>query len=153
MKREVTLTHEFVEFIPDVLKDRTIYVSIKFATVVHKCFCGCGNEVVTPLSPTGWRLTFDGVSISLDPSIGNWSFDCKSHYWIRSNRVRWAARWSQGEIDAIRFRQRSAKEGYFDTADNAAGGATGGDSGSCGGGKERRGVWRKLKKWWAHPKK
>src|SRR5271169_6442975 len=117
MRQEKTLTHEFVEFIPDVLKEGTLYVSMQYATVVHKCCCGCGREVVTPLSPTDWKLIFDGKSISLDPSIGNWSFDCKSHYWIRGGKVRWARRWSQAEIDAARAADHFAKERYFDTAD------------------------------------
>ncbi|WP_353963011.1 DUF6527 family protein [Streptomyces sp. NBC_00365] len=36
--------------------------------------CGCGRKVVTPLAPQEWKLTLDGVSVSLHPSIGNWSF-------------------------------------------------------------------------------
>jgi len=71
MRQEKPLTHEFVEFIPDVLKDGTLCVSMEYATVVHKCCCGCGKEVVTPLSPTDWNLIFNGKTISLDPSIGN----------------------------------------------------------------------------------
>ncbi len=71
MKRETALTHEFVEYIPEHLKDGTVYVSIPFATAAHKCCCGCGKEVVTPLTPTDWQLTFDGETISLEPSIGN----------------------------------------------------------------------------------
>jgi len=113
MSRKTILKHEFVEYIPDNLKDGTIYVSIKFATVVHKCCCGCGTEVVTPLSPTDWKLIFDGETVSLDPSIGNWSSACKSHYWIRRNRVKWAARWSQEEIDEVRSHERLAKESYY----------------------------------------
>src|SRR5689334_20006073 len=118
MKREKTLALEFVEYIPDELRDGTIYVSITFATVVHKCCCGCGNQVVTPLSPTDWKLIFDGVSISLDPSIGNWSFDCKSHYWIRCNRVKWVPRLSRSEIEAGRSHDRMAKGKYFDSTKN-----------------------------------
>ena len=87
MKPEMLLTHEFVEFIPDELKEGIVYVSVMFATVAHKCCCGCGREVVTPLSPTDWKLIYDGQSVSLEPSIGNWSFACQSHYWIRGNRV------------------------------------------------------------------
>src|SRR5439155_2934574 len=98
MKRETTLTHEFVEYIPQDLKDATVYVSIPFATAAHRCCCGCGKEVVTPISPTDWQLTFDGETISLEPSIGNWSFECQSHYWIKRNKVKWARRWSQREI-------------------------------------------------------
>jgi len=82
MKRITHLTHEFVESFPGKLEDGKVYVSIKFATSTHKCCCGCGNQVVTPISRIGWKLIFDGESISLDPSIGNWSFPCKSHYWI-----------------------------------------------------------------------
>lgn len=113
MKRGKILTHEFVEFIPDVLKDGTLYVSMAYATAVHKCCCGCGREVITPLSPTDWRLIFDGRTISLDPSIGNWGFDCKSHYWIIRDKVKWARQWSQKEIDTGRTHDRQAKKRYF----------------------------------------
>jgi hypothetical protein len=41
----------------------------------------------SPLSPTDWKLTFDGVSVSLHPSDGNWSFPCRSHYRIEYNRA------------------------------------------------------------------
>src|SRR5205085_355428 len=94
MRNNNTLTHEFVEFIPDDLEEGVLYVSMQYATAAHKCFCGCGTEVVTPLSPTDWKLIFDGKTISLDPSIGNWGLDCQSHYWIRGNQVRWAGRWT-----------------------------------------------------------
>jgi hypothetical protein len=67
MKPDRVLNHEFVEFIPDELKEWTIYISIPYATVAHKCCCGCGTEVVTPLSPTDWKLTFDGESIFAGP--------------------------------------------------------------------------------------
>src|SRR5258708_5805367 len=102
MKQQPTLAHEFVEFIPDDLKESVVYVSIPYATVAHKCSCGCGKEVVTPLSLTDWKLIFDGKTISLYPSIGNWSFPCRTHYWIRENRVQWAENWSQERIDAGR---------------------------------------------------
>jgi hypothetical protein len=114
MKQEIVLTHQFVEFIPDELEQGTIYISIRFATATHLCCCGCGNKVVTPIRPTDWKLMFDGKTISLDPSIGNWSFECKSHYWIRNNGVKWARRWSQEEIDAGRGRDGAAKEEYFE---------------------------------------
>jgi len=118
VKREVRLRHEFVEYIPLALSDNTIYVSIPFATAVHKCVCGCGNQVVTPLTPTDWKLTFDGETISLDPSIGNWSFDCRSHYWIRQNRVKWAPQWSNKEIESGRAYDRLAKDEHFSRATN-----------------------------------
>jgi hypothetical protein len=107
------LSHRFVEFIPEKVEEATIYVSIEYATATHLCCCGCGYEIVTPISPTGWSLTFDGESISLNPSIGNWSLPWKSHYWIRSNRVRWAKRLSREEIEAGRAREKESKEKFF----------------------------------------
>jgi len=92
------LTHKFVNQIPEILEDNVIYVSIPFETVIHKCCCGCGREVVTPLSPTGWSLTFDGETITLSPSIGNWNFECKSHYFIRNDKVVWARLFNKFEI-------------------------------------------------------
>ena len=103
------LKHEFVEFIPDELASNTIYISIAFATVAHRCCCGCGSEVVTPLSPTDWKLTFDGETVSLHPSIGNWSFPCQSHYWIDRNGIRWAERWPEERIASGRARDVAAK--------------------------------------------
>jgi hypothetical protein len=113
MKPPVTFKHEFVQFIPEELQEATIYVSIRFATVAHLCACGCKTKVVTPLKPTDWKLTFDGKTVTIDPSIGNWSFPCRSHYWIRNNKVQWAADWSQSRIDANREYDRRAKEKYF----------------------------------------
>ena len=119
MKQEIPLKHQFVEFIPEQLADSTLYVSMRFATVSHLCACGCGKKVVTPLKPTDWKLIFDGKTVSLDPSIGNWSFPCRSHYWIRNNKVRWAEDWSQSRIDAGRAYDRRSKERYL-SAENAA---------------------------------
>lgn len=107
------LRHEFVESVPDVLLEATLYVSIKYATTMHKCCCGCGNTVVAPLSPNDWLLTFDGETVSLDPSIGNWSFPCQSHYWIREDEVVWARRWSAREIKVARERERRGQKRFY----------------------------------------
>jgi hypothetical protein len=143
MKRETVLKHEFVEYIPNHLKDGMIYVSVTFGTVVHKCCCGCGNEVITPLSPTDWKLTFNGESISLYPSIGNWNFDCKSHYWITNNKVEWAKKWSEDKINAGRGQDSLNKRKYYNKK-------------SLFHNKEinekdkesKTNLWSMLKKWW-----
>ncbi len=113
MTPEIVLTHRFVCAIPEVLEERTVYVSIEFATAVHKCCCGCGREVVTPLSPMDWSLVFDGETVSLDPSVGNWNLPCRSHYWIRRNRVYWARGWSREQIEAGRTADARAKAEYY----------------------------------------
>lgn len=107
------LAHKFVEFIPEVLDEGVIYVSIAYGTVSHRCCCGCEREVVTPLSPTDWKLTFDGETVSLYPSIGNWNFPCRSHYWIRCNRVEWAEDWSDWQIETSLAKDRVRKNKYF----------------------------------------
>jgi len=111
--KQHTIQHEFVEFMPERLEEGTLYVSVHYATAVHKCCCGCGNDVFTPLSPADWKLTFDGRTVSLFPSIGNWSFACQSHYWIRNNRIEWARRWSQDEIEAGRAKDARRRQKQY----------------------------------------
>jgi hypothetical protein len=113
MKPEIVLEHEFVEFIPEEVKERTLYISKKYGTAVHKCCCGCGREVVTPLSPVGWQLTFNGKAVSLYPSIGSWNLPCQSHYLITNNKVVWAPQWSKEQIALGREHEARAKERYF----------------------------------------
>jgi hypothetical protein len=118
MKPELALAYEFVEFIPDDLKEQTLYISITYRTAVHKCCCGCEREVVTPLSPTAWQLIFDGKTVSLCPSIGSWSLPCQSHYFIRQNKVIWAPKWSKRQIERGRARETKARERYYADAQN-----------------------------------
>lgn len=107
------MKHEFVLQIPDQLESDVLYISIEFDLAIHKCFCGCGQEVVTPLSPAEWSLTYDGRSISLNPSIGNWNFPCKSHYWIRKGRVEWATRFTDEKIEAVRAKDKYDRERQY----------------------------------------
>ncbi len=92
------LEHRFVDLIPDEIEDGVIYISMQYCTAIHKCACGCGNEVVTPISPRDWKLFFDGVSITLSPSIGNWSFKCRSHYWIRNSEIQYLGQLKKSKI-------------------------------------------------------
>ena len=108
-----SIRHEFVDLIPDTIEDGVLYVSVMYATALHLCCCGCRLEVVTPLSPTDWSLTFDGDTVSLRPSIGNYSFPCRSHYFIERNRIRWASRPSDLMIAAERHRYNVAKQQYY----------------------------------------
>lgn len=107
------LEHEFVDYIPDDLVDGRLYVSVRFGTVVHLCACGCGEEVITPLGPSEWKMVFDGVSISLEPSIGNWGFQCRSHYWIDRNEIRWARSFGVLEVERVRKANRQRRNMYF----------------------------------------
>ena len=112
--KQSSLRHSFVEFIPERLDDGILYISQRYKTAVHKCCCGCGQEVVTPLGPTDWSLRVTGGSVTLHPSIGNWSFPCRSHYFIRSSRVVWAGSMTQHEIERSRARDHAYREAYFE---------------------------------------
>ncbi len=146
MKLRISLKHEFVEYIPKSLKEKTIYISIPFATAAHKCCCGCGNEVITPISPTDWQLIFDGQSISLNPSIGNWGFACQSHYWIERNTVKWAPQWSKDRIRAGRALDALVKEEYFNRTTKRSGHDEIADMPRAGS-QVKEGFWRKVTKW------
>lgn len=106
MMRISQIKPEFVDFIPETLAPGVLYVSKRYSTASHLCCCGCGLEVVTPLNPAKWRLTEINGSVSLSPSVGNWSFPCRSHYWISGDRVKWAAAMSAEKIAAVKARDR-----------------------------------------------
>ena len=89
MEKLRTIKHQFVDIMPDELEHGVLYISTTYATAMHKCACGCGERVVTPIKPTDWTLLWDGRSVTLDPSIGNRS-PCRSHYFIRAGRIVWA---------------------------------------------------------------
>jgi hypothetical protein len=107
------LRPKFVELIPEIVEPGILYISIEYCTATHKCVCGCGNDVVTPLSPTDWELTFDGDSVSLSPSIGNWGFPCKSHYWIKKNKITQAGKWPKWKIEQNRNTDFERKKEYY----------------------------------------
>lgn len=112
------LTHKFVTNIPSNLEEGVLYVSMEFMTAIHKCACGCRNEVVTPFSPTDWQLIFNGKTVSLYPSIGNWSFTCQSHYWIKNNKIQWAPKWTKKQIKTGREIDRFNKEEQYETKES-----------------------------------
>ena len=111
--RRTGLSYRFVEFIPERLEEGVLYISQRYSTAAHKCCCGCGEEVITPLTPTDWSVQTDGNVVSLYPSIGNWSFACRSHYWIYRGNVIWAGDMTQQEIERGRAINRAAKQAYF----------------------------------------
>jgi hypothetical protein len=113
MMRYTHLEHEFVEQLPEHLQAGVLYISMKYAIASHQCCCGCGEEVVTPFTPTDWKLIFDGETVSLHPSIGNWSFTCRSHYFIRNGQVIEAATWDEKQIDDNRQKDKVVKASYY----------------------------------------
>ena len=114
MRRAGSYRHEFVRSFPERLEDGVLYVSVEFGNTAHRCMCGCGSEVYARLSPGDWLMVYDGETVSLDPSIGNWSFPCQSHYWLERGRVNWAAQWSREQIEQGRALSRMRKARHYD---------------------------------------
>ena len=111
--RHSQLSHEFVRNIPEYVQPGVLYVSMEYGMVSHSCCCGCGEEVTTPLTPTDWKLTFDGEAISLHPSVGNWNLPCRSHYVISRGKVIPSGDWSDEQVEAERKRDRAAKARHY----------------------------------------
>jgi hypothetical protein len=118
MTDENVFAHRFTTQIPPhaELRAQTLYISMPYATAVHLCACGCGHEVVNPLSPTDWLLTFDGESVSLSPSINNSSLHCASHYWIDRNQIYWYETISKSRVAALRAADQRAKDRFYRTS-------------------------------------
>ena len=113
MESKKVVRHKFVKSIPRELEDGVIYISVEYGTAVHMCCCGCGERVVMSLTFMDWKMTYDGESITLDPLIGNWEFECGSHYWISRNRVRWSRKFTTEEILEGRELDRRQKRDFF----------------------------------------
>lgn len=82
---------EYIEHMPDELKEGVLYISEKFETAIHLCACGCGGETVTPLGDGKWSISKTGEAVTLRPSIGNWSGESPyhAHYYITENKIEW----------------------------------------------------------------
>ncbi|BBE24569.1 hypothetical protein MN0502_34520 (plasmid) [Arthrobacter sp. MN05-02] len=114
MTRIDYLSPEFVESFPQPMTEGALYVSLMFNSCGHLCCCGCEREVITPLSPAQWSITYNGQDVSLTPSIGSWEIGCKSHYWIRNGSVQWSRQFTMAEIRLNQDRDQVAIEN-FDT--------------------------------------
>ena len=100
----------WVEDMPPVLEPGHLYISIKHRLTEHLCACGCGTEVSLPLGRSEWRIEYDGDSVSIRPSVGNWRLPCRSHYVIDENATLWCESWSEEDVATGRMRDREAKE-------------------------------------------
>lgn len=150
MMRHKVLEHRFTDTFPDRLEPGVLYVSIEYGSAAHSCACGCGEEVVTPLTPTDWNITYDGETVTLHPSVGSWTLPCRSHYVIRRGKVIEAPSWTEEQIAAERRRDRRAKASYFGQQQQPA---TPSVSAAAGNAPERPelptvGWWQRLQAWW-----
>ena len=100
----------WVEDMPETMEEGAVYISPKHRLTEHLCACGCRAEVSLSLGRSEWKIEYDGETVSLWPSVGNWQLPCKSHYIIQNNKTGWCSRWSEEEILAGRSRDRQEKQ-------------------------------------------
>ena len=99
---------EWVEDMPDQLERGKLYISTKHRLSEHLCACGCGAEVSLPLARSEWLIVYDGDSVSVWPSVGNWRLPCRSHYEITESMTRWC-RWWKNPLDLTSKRVTEGK--------------------------------------------
>lgn len=154
--KQTTISPQFVELMPSQLQEGVLYISEKYSTAIHKCCCGCGLKVVTPLSPSKWSLHKDSNLVTLHPSIGNWNSPCKAHYWIRRNRVEWAGSMNKQQIRRVQERDQRDNSHCIKQAkterisENASQSAP--DITSHEIEPRQDGLWSLLKDWWNNRK-
>ena len=113
MPRLSRFEHRFVDSFPKPLEMGVLYVSVRFRTAAHLCACGCGNKVVTPFSPAGWSMRFDGESVTLAPSVGNGRIPCRSHYFIEKDQVIWSYAMTDDLTAESQGRDAAARARYY----------------------------------------
>lgn len=86
-------------------------------------------------------MTFDGETVSLRPSIGNWTLKCRSHYVIDRGKVIEAGPWSDEQVEAERRRDRTAKAHFYGQTPKVE------PSVQPGLPKAKLGFWRRLWDW------
>ena len=74
---------------------------MQYAICGHLCACGCGEKVITPLSPKQWKIAYNGEDVTLNPSIGNYAFACRSHYFLTNGTIIWV-----GEYDTEKGKRK-----------------------------------------------
>ena len=75
-----------VESFPRPLEVGVLYFSERFSGAAHACACGCGMEVITPISPVQW---------------------------ITDGAVQWSADMTDDQIRAGRAYNSALREHYF----------------------------------------
>ena len=76
------------------LEDGVLYVVDNSPYVQFNCPCGCGGDVILPTTKHeagyhGWGFSEADGKVTLSPSILSSGFPCRSHYFVRNNRIDW----------------------------------------------------------------
>ena len=110
----VNIRLQLVRFMPKELEQGVLYVSEEFGAAAHRCACGCGAKIRTPLGPTEWSVEETSAGPTLRPSVGNWQQACQSHYLITRGEVMWVRSWTSEEIADGRRREEDRRREYYE---------------------------------------
>ena len=102
-----------VDLMPAQLDSGVLYYSEKYKIAIHLCACGCGTKIKTPIHPAAWSVVETSDGPTLNPSVGNWQEECKSHYVIERGEAIPYRRWSHEEITEGRRAEQERREQYF----------------------------------------
>lgn len=105
-------------YLPKELEEGFLYVSKEFGVAGHLCPCRCKHKIITPLDPTEWSFKEVNDKPILFPSIGNWQFPCKSHYWITPGEIEWSYHWSKEQIKEGSEAEEDKRKSYYDNLQN-----------------------------------
>lgn len=97
MSRIQNLNPIFSDKIPEELAPGILYISMNHRVAKHLCPCGCGEVITIIFDPELWKLKFDGETVSIFPSIGNYNIPCQSHYFITDNKINWCQAYTDDE--------------------------------------------------------
>lgn len=93
-----------VDRIPRELEAGIVYHSEEYELGALLCACGCGHRI-NLLVPDSHRISSDGGSVTVRPSILVADGACLSHYFITSGEVEWSYPFSSAQARSVMQRQ------------------------------------------------
>lgn len=46
--------------------------------------------------------------------VGNWCFECRSHYWIKRNKIHWSVNFNDEQIARVKQKDQQANVKHYD---------------------------------------
>ena len=86
-------------------------ILLLFLLTVYPVAASSADDAQTSQNRPHWSFELKGGLFY--PSIGNWQFPCKSHYWISGGEIRWAEEWTPEQIEAGREAEDQRRRRYY----------------------------------------
>lgn len=96
--------YRLVDRIPKQMEEGIVYHTEEFELAGLLCACGCGHRI-TLIVPDSHRVWDEDGYATIQPSVGVFDAECKSHYVIRAGNVQWLRAFSGAQATKIMQRQ------------------------------------------------